>query len=47
MNNATDICHKCEKAEPTPSMTYVDENDKYDDRLICDECIEKKEKEKK
>ena len=43
MEEAKDICHYCGKTEPTPSMSYVNEDSKYDDRLICSECLERKE----
>jgi len=43
MRKAKDICHYCGKTEPTPSMSYVNEDSKYDDRLICNECLERKE----
>ena len=42
MREATDICHICDKVEPTPSMTYVDADNPHDDRLVCDECLNKK-----
>ena len=42
MREATDICHICDKVEPTPSMTYVDAEHPHDDRLVCDECLNKK-----
>ena len=40
MREAKDICYICDKVEPTPSMTYVDAESTYDDRLVCDECKE-------
>ena len=42
MREATDICHICDKVEPTPNMTYVDADNPHDDRLVCDECLNKK-----
>tara|TARA_A100001391_G_C4876534_1_gene226856 strand:+ start:258 stop:404 length:147 start_codon:yes stop_codon:yes gene_type:complete len=41
MREAKDICHICDKVEPTPSMTYVDSENPHDDRLVCDECADK------
>ena len=41
MREATDICHICDKVEPTPSMTYVDADNPHDDRLVCDSCQNK------
>ena len=43
MREATDICHICDKVEPTPSMTYVDSENQNDDRLVCDNCNNEKE----
>ena len=43
MREATDICHICDKVEPTPSMTYVDSENQNDDRLVCDKCNNEKE----
>ena len=41
MREAKDICHICDKVEPTPSMTYVELESTHDDRLVCDECADK------
>ena len=41
MNRPKDICYKCEKADDHMTMTYVNEENKHDDRLICDDCDDK------
>ncbi len=34
----TDICFKCEKVDDLNTMEYVNQDSKYDDRLICNNC---------
>ena len=34
----TDICFKCEKVDDLNTMKYVNQDSKYDDRLICNNC---------
>ncbi len=40
-NKPTDICYKCEKVDDHMTMQYVNQESKYDDRLVCDSCQNK------
>ena len=40
----TDICFKCEKVDDLNTMKYVNQDSKYDDRLICNDCQKKERK---